>query len=411
MLKILSSIGKFVKRKPVKSSSIIDNRLHINLDLDITSKPNMLFQNNYNNKAHLGNQLLLYDRVIIPTKDFGILPILINWLGLKTFRRALDADTFSFLHRKSLLGYAGNGNAISGFVIHESAAKTFVWWQRAMWGEMDVAVEEQLINMCPFIPRHERARVLEKVVSKSTPVEYDNDFFMKNIVHETYTDIMNNEYLSNFVAQHSKPGLTEIDLTRLDGVAPNQMQLLNLDRIKHPVDLVLRVAEINMEILMSKLSNDADLYTSDGAQFLLQDKLRKAGISLNYIDGFLSLLELNNIPDIRKAVVDDSLSISDIWKIRKKRNSKEFRKWLREANTKDARELEKLYVQSLSNKTLVSSLPIRGIRFALTCVVSALSPEVGLPVATFDNFFVNRWLGGYSPRLFLDELRKIRTKK
>jgi hypothetical protein len=62
----------------MKSDSIIDSRLFIRLDLDISLKINLLFQINLSNVSHLANQLLLYEKIVIPTKDFGIVPILIN---------------------------------------------------------------------------------------------------------------------------------------------------------------------------------------------------------------------------------------------------------------------------------------------------------------------------------------------
>jgi len=397
----------------MESDSIIDSRLFVRLDLDISLKANSLFQTNPNNRIHLASQLLLYDKIVIPTKDFGIVPILINWLGLKTFMKALETDTFSFLHRKALIGYSGNGSGISEFIISGSEAKRLSWWQDAMFGEIDVAVEQQLRNMCPFISRQERARVVEGIISKSREVDYDNDFFIKNIRHETYTDIMKNTSLSLllFVMQNSKHESSKIDLRRLEGVGPNQMRVLGLDRVKDPVDLVLRIAEINMEIYMSTLSGDADLFTSDGAELLLKDKLIRAGVGSNYLDGFLSLLELNNIPDIGKAIANDSISLLDVWKLREKRISKNFRKWLRKATNKDARDIERLYVESLGNKALIDSLPLRAIRFAITSIASAVSPAIGLPFGIVDSFFANKWLSGYSPKLFLDELSRIKIEK
>jgi hypothetical protein len=397
----------------MESDSIIDSRLFVRLDLDVSLKANSLFQTNPNNRAHLASQLLLYDKIIIPTKDFGIVPILINWLGLRTFIKALESDTFSFLHRKSLIGYAGNGTGISEIIISGSEANKMSWWQDAMFGEIDVAVEQQLRNMCPFISRQERARVVEEIISKSRDVDYDNDFFIRNVRHETYIDIMKNTSLSLllFVVQGSKHESNKIDLRRLKGVGPNQIRVLGLEGIKDPVDLVLRIAEINTEIYMSTLSNDADLFTSDGAELLLKDKLIRAGVGSNYLDGFLSLLELNNIPDIGKAITNDSIALLDIWKLRERRISRNFRKWLRKATNKDARDIEKLYVESLGNKALTDSLPLRAIRFAMTSIASAESPAMGLAFGVVDSFFVNKWLSGYSPKVFLDELSRIRIEK
>jgi len=62
---------------------------------------------------------------------------------------------------------------------------------------------------------------------------------MKNIVHESYTDIMKNTGLSQlvFVMQDSKQESTKLNLRRLEGVGPNQMRVPGLEGIKDPVDL------------------------------------------------------------------------------------------------------------------------------------------------------------------------------
>lgn len=400
----------------MKSDFIVDNRLHVKFDIAGSLKQNWLFQINAdaagrftdesNNIGHLANQLLLYEKIVIPTKDFGIVPIFVNWFGLKIFLKALNSDAFHFLHLNSLLGYAGNGNGIIGFAMSQGESLNWAWWQDAMWREMDIAIEQQLRNMCPSISRKERASIISKIISKSRNFEYENEFFMKNIVQESYTDIINSKALSNFIKENSKLTKGNIDLTRLEGIDPNQMKVSHTEGIKEPLDLVLRVAEINMEIVMGNLSS-ADLLTSPGAELLLKDKLKRAGIESKYLDGFLRLLELNKIPDINKAISSGSLSLLDIFKLREKRMSRKFRRWLREADPKDARDLEKIYVESLANKTLVNSLPLKIFRFTITSVAGALHPAAGLGTGIVDSFFVDKWLSGYSPKLFLDELRKL----
>lgn len=399
--------------KTLKSDSIVDSRLFIGLDLDVTSKTNSLFQTSPSNRAHLANQLLLYDKILIPTKDYGIIPILINWLGLKTFRKALDSDAFSFLHRKTLLGYAGNGVGISGYIISESKALTFEWWQHALFGSTDLAVEQQLKHMCPFIEKKERAKIFQKILSCTRDVVYDNEFFMKQIVQESYTDILSNQHLSQFVLDNSSQKRNQIDLTRLEGINPDQMRTLNINRMRDPIDLVLRVAEINMEIYMSTLESNADLFTSQGAEELLKQKLIRAGIGSNYVEGFLSLLELNKIPDIGEAVRTDSLTLANIWKIREKRKSKNFREWLRTASSKDSEEIRKLYVDCIGNIIRADSLPVKVCKFAVTSFIGdAISPNMGGPIAgAIEIFFVEKWLKGYSPTLFLDELSKLQEKR
>ena len=101
----------------MKSDQIIDNKLYIHQDLGISLEHNSKFQINKNNIEHFANQLLLYDRIIIPTKDFGIVPVLINWMGLDLFEKLLKSQSILFAHRLGLMSYQNNGNGISLFII------------------------------------------------------------------------------------------------------------------------------------------------------------------------------------------------------------------------------------------------------------------------------------------------------
>lgn len=390
------------------SEAIIDNRLFVRLDLDHSLRANSFFQTNVANRAHLASQLLLYGTVIIPTIDFGVIPTLINWFGLKNFEETLESSAIKFVRRKGILGYVGNGNGISTFTILPGESKGFEWWQEAVFGEnSETSIELQLKQMCPFISGKQRQKLTDKVISLSTALTYSNDFFMKNIVHESYTDIMNNERLSNIILAGVKKKGKPVNLTRLNGVTPNQLRVLGQEGlIKDSIDLVLRVAEINMEIVMATATGNADIFTSADSEEVLAGKLSRCKIDKSLLESFISLLELNSIPDIRHAVMSGDIDLSTIWSLRRKRISSQFREWLREANPQNSRDLEKAYVHALGKSTLADSLPVRAIRFAITSI-AGINPIIGLATGATDNFFVDKWLSGYSPKLLLDELSKL----
>lgn len=390
----------------MKSDTIIDSRLWISHDLQNTEKRNAVFQTNPSNLGHLANQLLLYDRVVIPTNDFGIVPILINWLGLRHFRSALDSDAICFLRRNGLLGYAGNGNGICTFEIRPTAAKPFLWWQEALFGESEKAIELQLRNMCPFISREERPILKSEIIEKTKIIKYDNELFKKNIMHETYTDIMRDESLSSEVRRLSG-SVGRIDLTRLACVSANQVQVSRIEPIKNAVDLVLRVSEINMDVLMSTVYGDCDFFTSEGAEQILSSKLARSGLPRPVLEGFIRLLELSDIPDVGTAVASGQIPISRILNLREETVSQKFRKWMRKAEPQDAKELEKLYVKALGKSGLYQSLPMRLLRFAIVTTVGAFNLPAGAAAAGADSFFIKKWLKGYSPKLFLDRLRNL----
>lgn len=384
------------------SSALIDNKLFIKLELTGTIETNKSFANNPDNKANFATDLLLYEQVIIPTHDFGIIPILIDWLGIETFLDALDTNTLSFLHRYGLLGYAGNGNGVNTFGIQKE--EDFTWWQQALFGEKEIALEAQLANACSFITPSERNNLIDKISAKTKKVEYQNDFFIKNVANESYLDILGSEELRKFVIQLT--GKPTVDLTRL--VEPNKLKAPRNDGlIRDAADLVLQIAEINFQIIMSTQSEGADIATPEGSELILKNKLTRAGINKTYIEGFSSLLDLNRIPNINRAISKGLITISDIWEIREKNTSKEFRGWLRRANPKNAREMERLYVESLDRKSLIESLPLKALRFVITTAVGAAEPISGSCIGAVDSFFVDKWLKGFSPKLFIDQFRNL----
>ena len=128
----------------------------------------------------------------------------------------------------------------------------------------------------------------------------------------------------------------------------------------------------------------------------------------NYLDNFIALLELKNIPNIGKAVQSGDFSLFDIWKIREKKHSKNFRKWLRKASKRDEKNIVKLYIESLEKTPLIQSLPVKVLKFASVAISSLICPPLGLTLGMCDSFFAEQWLKGYSPKLFLDELQKIK---
>jgi len=90
-------------------SRIVDHRLSVRLDFRTGLQPNSHFQGVAGNEGHLSNQLLCYATLVIPTKGYGIVPVLIKWMGPDSLHEALDSKAFAFVHKDSLLAYKGGG--------------------------------------------------------------------------------------------------------------------------------------------------------------------------------------------------------------------------------------------------------------------------------------------------------------
>lgn len=388
------------------AKSVIDSRLWIRLDFDPTLKGNSFFHTNPLNRAHLANQLLLYDRIIIPTKDYGIVPILISWLGLSTFIEALEAGAFGFVRLESFLGYQSDGVGLSTFKIEETGEFKFQWWQAAEFGPYETAPDIQLRYLCPFLSEKERVELTRLILENSRQYELERDVFRSRIIHETYTDVTTIPSLVNYLSAHEPP-TKKIHPNRLSGFQESGIKILNLEKIQSSIDLVLRVAEINLELMLGFDFDESDLSTSYGADNLLKGKIIRCGAVQELSEKFQSLLVLERIPDISPAVINGEITLPEIWKIRQELVSVHFREWLRSSNPSDSLELQQAYLASVRKTGKYASLPLKAIRFLLTYVIGRHHPDIAAILAATDSFFVEKWLEGYSPSLFMDSIREL----
>ena len=180
------------------------------------------------------------------------------------------------------------------------------------------------------------------------------------------------------------------------------MELSNLQT------LILLIAEVNISLILGSHFDNADVMVPFGAETLVKNKLKRANILPSAIENLVSLIDLENVPNPGAVVATGELSFDKILQIRRTWASKQFRKWLRKADSRDSREIERLYVRSLGSKSFYELFPVKIIRFAITTGADVLLPPSGVALGVADSFFVEKWLQGYSPRMFFDALRKIR---
>ncbi len=394
----------------MQSPEIVDSRLFVKFDLSDVHEFNARFGDDRANLADLATRLLLYDQLLIPTYDFGIIPILASWIGVDLLRGLLYSDAIALIRRKGLLGYVGNGNAISVISI-EGRDVPLPWFVEATFGESATSLGLQLDHLA--IAEADRDAIMTGVLERTQDLDYTNDFFIENIANESYRDVMGSPILSKYAWRGSKKrDDSGVDLRWLPQVEGNQVRVLRADgRVRDPVDMVLRVAEVNMELLMATQAGGADLLTAQGGDQLLKEKLRRAGGNEPILQAFSGWLELNSIPDLRSSVENGELGFDTLWKIRTSDKAAKFRAWLREASPSDGRELEQAYVSAISQATAAGKLPVKVLRFVITAA-AGLIPGIGglvggAAAGAVDSFFVDRWLNGYSPKLFIDTLQNI----
>lgn len=252
--------------------------------------------------------------------------------------------------------------------------------------------------------------MIGKVLAHSTTPDLGTDnTFDKDIAKESYIDIRDTpELKANFIklliATGANPG-QPVEGNRLPGIAPNEFQIATNGAATTPIQLALKAAEVNMEIVLADFAGGTDLHVAEGTERLLHHKILRSATGRG--DGFSRLLEINRIPDIRAAVASYAIAPSEIWNIRQERASKGFRKWLAKGDVHSSRDLERLYLESLEKISLVDSLPVRSLRFIVPTVLGFFHPIAGVAVGATDSFLVSRLLRGYRPKLMFDRLGKL----
>jgi hypothetical protein len=169
---------------------------------------------------------------------------------------------------------------------------------------------------------------------------------------------------------------------------------------------------------MASRLEDCDLSTFDDAVRILAAKIKRTRRKWRSGLAFSSILQIPGVPDIQMAVADGRLELADAWAARATTNARKFRIWLKSADASDSRELARSYVDLLGSPSLLGSLPMKALRWAILATAGAIaSRQAGVlgeiataAAAGIDSVFLEKWLTGWSPVLFIDELRHIRIE-
>lgn len=174
-------------------------------------------------------------------------------------------------------------------------------------------------------------------------------------------------------------------------------------------------------------------YSSFRYYSFFSESLRKIQTATHIAKDFDEIAQLENVPNLKELYPHIHEGLRQIARLRIKRSAVKFRKWLAEAKAseKDV-SLVKHYVDSIANaKGIFDSAPGKfsksvamvaaggGIGAAIEGSLSGaawgavaskiLEPLVDLGLDLVDAFLLERLLKGWTPRIFLDDLRQLRN--
>jgi len=416
MLRIFQSIAEWTSQ--IRSSLIgqrdktrlLETELYVPHDFNPkTYLNNDALRYDLYRRGLLAEKLLLYDTVVIPTHDCGIAGVLLAWLGPGLFEDLLEEGALNFCRLTAFVSYARNGGL---FLARIEPQGQQVKERSTFWGTVDKAVELQIKHALPFIRNKLRSRLVAKICQHTKEAPLEN--FAKRIMKETHADIKSDDELSALFTQKRR----KVNLARLPGSKPKEMRIFSQEPPKDEIDFLLRLGQINLELALASELQCSALTTDPLVQRLIVAKIRRnfpapQREALN--EGFRKILQLNRLPDLPLVVANEAISLEQVIRLRRSRNGEQFRKWIANLKpTDDPDQIVELYVETLTRKHWSQSWPFRTVRFLLTQLLDAI-PGVGqlagLAFSAIDSFFLERWLQGYSPQLFLDDLKETHKER
>lgn len=390
------------------STTVLDHRFYVPLQLHGSTDANRRELSGSHLLGHLANQLLAFDSVVIPTMDFAVAPYLAERLGASLLIDLLQSGAVQFIRRPGMLGYVGAGNGISQFLVQETDAAPFSLAQRAMWAGLDEAVPSQF-ELSELVTAEQRTLVPATIAATQEWNPSTNEVFIDQVERQTYRDVLASHDLQAAIRGFDGP-LSDggpIDLKRLPSVGPDKVQAVMYGDPTNAAQVLLQVAEANLQLLMAAECQSTDLYTQTSMERVLARRIQDAGAPSAKGEGLVRVVDLVGVPDLGLAIESGAVSFSALTEVRDSSAGRQFREWLRELNPVDPQDVQRAVVEDLLSEVSIDRRSVRALRIVATVGLGLLNPAAGVAASLTDGVIADRMAKGWRPRVFLKRVQEM----
>jgi hypothetical protein len=348
-------------------------------------------------KSKIVEDLILYDRVYFRTEHFGELAWLCSWLPFPVIKDLLKNQSIVFLHDPWVISILEPNAYVA--VHGQPIGSTIRLTSKGIFSGL-------ILDACG-LPNTINGKVASSLQSFTYNKSELNQ--IARIAEDTTIEI------TEGIIQQAKQS-AESDIANRD-FAAYMLKALSGDVPKGLPDEHV-VVKANLYIAtMAKLGN-VHLHSPEIIQKTLIHKIRWLGKRLSLGEqtqqNLSTLFRVLNVPNIRVLYQKGAINGDNILEFRK--SAKEFRHWLYttiESKIPDSRSNEDLlraYLYSVEKVSPLNYLPTKVIRFMVTSGVGFI-PVIGsiasIGLSAFDTFLLERLVSGWSPKMFMDKLRKL----
>lgn len=392
---------RFMRAMSRKKHRILNTELSIRADKARTQYPAV--RDDVAARSRLLEQVLLYDRVHLVTRNFLIVPLLVEWAGMQNVLRLLRDHRLGFTRPKGFIEYDGKHKGVEYFIFLPRFTGDFDkdWLKIADTADIPKAVRTVLIKTLSNHQDETLSELESLVIKNAKPVDYPK--IGEAIHEETEADFLDEEIRDKLMIQSK-------DIASACDIAPNQMKIGFDDGVFDPrrsreIDKALAIGLTNFDLITAKAVGDVDIHTDNISQLILEAKLRRDLKSKLIDEGFRTLLRFRRIPDFPNLVETGQLHFDNIFDLMGTAEHLRFVGWLHDLEMTSADDALRDYIDKLEKRSGINSLKFKTVRFLATAGLGILVPAASVLASAIDSFIVGSILKGWHPKLFLDKLR------
>ena len=344
--------------------------------------------------------LLYYDKICFKVYGENVpLIMLINIFGLEVVEELIDQDAIEFMLWTPLIVYPvqnikgvrplayGKANSEPHCIPEVSLKLGFNWLASDLGTKIKKRLVKQLVGKYKFPP--------------------DN-------IAGISADLTWSAYESNKFNELGVPKKDDNDL--------------NTDEKQKICDLANNIIEISVLADGSYISKNNYKNTQ-----LITRSIKEVETKMSIDRSILELCSIENVPNIKLLYLEKKISINDILAIRKSGKARDFRNWLHSCTFEsDNKSLSEEYINAITNprglfesKTiqLLKTITCYGLGLGISSLFSGpLLPFVGLSIGKaldigtglgldlFDTFLVSSLTKGWTPKLYIEDIKKMTNK-
>ena len=371
----------------------IASRLSARFQVDGSHLQRYLERSSLIKKAIL-EDLVLHDRILIPTPDFLTADGLILILGERGMIELLESERVQFLRTRSTLGFVRGKEKDGGLAVFGDPDRK---------KPQDANLDESIgAGLSVIEGKLKEKNILEDLLLQSS-IDIETSEILEAVRRESISDFKKSAMWKTRFA------FPNPDLVALPGIKKMQVKVIgmNPDPLSNVIDTLLELASYNSDLYLAEKFGCTDASPFFPIGDLLRIKtLRSSGRS----DALWNLFEINNIPDFSNVDLIEENRFSELHKVTLSSKAISFRKWFHSHETWSERDIFKEYIAVIQEIPWTQKLPTRILRFITTTGLGFI-PGVGQVASFVDSFMFDRAFKKESPKFFIDDLRQLAKTK